>query len=79
MHTLPLITGEDLEIPDEWTETWGRFYSFDFVEKEIPRAIIWCIDNPRKKKTGNGARRYLGSWLARAWAKEDHHKMKELS
>jgi len=80
MYKLPLNTGNDMDIPDDWTETWGRFYSHEFVGREVPKAIMWCIDNPTKQKTKRGSRRFLGSWLSRAWERDGGgHTMKELS
>jgi hypothetical protein len=33
--------------------------------QELRNMKGWCQDNPRKRKTKKGIRRFVGSWLAR--------------
>jgi hypothetical protein len=47
---------------NEWTST---FPGVD-VMAELRKACQWAVDNPTRRKTKRGARKYLGGWLSRA-------------
>jgi hypothetical protein len=47
---------------DEWKE---HFPSLD-VLAECRKALVWCIDNPTKRKTASGMTPFLSRWLIRA-------------
>lgn len=50
------------EMLDEWQAT---FPDLD-VHAQLRRARQWCMDNPDRRKTQRGMRRFIGSWLANA-------------
>lgn len=35
------------------------------IVQELRRARLWCLDNPTKRKTSSGIRRFLTGWLTR--------------
>ena len=77
MMNFILKTGDDFTPPDEWVESWYRFYNVEYVDKEMRRAAMWTVDNVAKRKTKVGMRRFIGSWLDRNFV--ETHKMKELT
>ena len=80
-RSVPFIlnTGEEMTAPDEWVEAWYRFYSVEFVDRELKRAAIWTHNNDKKRKTKKGMKRFIGSWLDSNWERGDNHRMKELT
>ena len=63
--TLPLNDGKNFELhqadADEWQET---FQAVD-VRQKLREIRQWLIDNPKRRKTKNGIRKFVGAWLAR--------------
>ncbi len=53
------------EITKLMVAQWQESYPGVDVTKELLKAIQWCHDNPTRRKTARGARRFLGGWLAR--------------
>jgi hypothetical protein len=45
---------------------WGEAYPGVDVPVELRKAVQWCADNPTRRKTFRGARKFLSGWLARA-------------
>jgi hypothetical protein len=45
---------------------WGEAYPGVDVPTELRKAVQWCADNPTRRKTFRGARKFLSGWLARA-------------
>lgn len=50
------------EMIDEWVATYPHLDVLD----QLRRARQWCIDNPERRKTPKGMRRFLGTWLGNA-------------
>ena len=46
-------------------EDWKRLYPGVDVPREFSRMRQWCIDNPRRRKTAHGIRRFARGWLDR--------------
>lgn len=63
--TLLLNTGEEYPIMQEDVNAWMELYPAVDVMQELRKMKGWCMDNPRKRKTQKGIRRFIGSWLAR--------------
>ena len=55
----------------EWRPTaedvgeWMRLYPGIDVQREFARMRQWCMDNPKKRKTKSGIRRFARGWLDR--------------
>jgi hypothetical protein len=66
--TLPCVGEGPAEFPvrESLALEWTSSYPGIDVLTELRRAAQWCSDNPTKRKTYRGARRFLGSWLSRA-------------
>ena len=44
---------------------WMELYPAVDVMQELRKMKGWCQENPRKRKTKKGIRRFVGNWLAR--------------
>ena len=62
---IPLKDGTEGDIDPLWIKEWCELYWPDDVEVVIHKARIWCLDNPSRRKTKRGLRRFLGSWMSR--------------
>lgn len=58
-------TGETFRITEDMLPDWEAAYPAVDVRQEILKAKTWLQDNPTKRKTVGGMRRFLGSWLSR--------------
>lgn len=38
----------------------------DFIETQFAKISAWCIENPKRKPTAKGAKRFVRTWLERA-------------
>lgn len=63
---LPCVGGRDYEIRDAQVAEWRAAFPGIDVASEILRAVQWIRDNPTRRKTWRGARKYIGGWLGRA-------------
>jgi hypothetical protein len=65
--TLPCVGTGPAEFPvrESLVLEWTAAYPGVDVLGELRKAIQWCGDNPTKRKTYRGARKFLGGWLAR--------------
>lgn len=66
--TLPCVGEGPAEFPvrESLAMQWTSSFPGIDVLAELRKAVQWCADNPTKRKTYRGARRFLGSWLSRA-------------
>jgi len=46
-------------------EEWKQLYPGVDISREFSKMRQWCIDNPRKRKTKNGIRRFARGWIDR--------------
>ena len=66
MLVLDLIPKDgQFQITDTLVEEYRSAFPGVDVELELRRACQWCRDNPTRRKTRSGARRFLGAWLGR--------------
>lgn len=63
--TLPLKDGTEFEITPAMLTEWKTAYPGKDVDGLVRQAVQWCRDNPSRRKTRVGARRYLSGWIAR--------------
>ena len=57
---------EEVGIPVSWVESMKNLYPDLDVEGEVRKAVAWCLNNPKARKTRAGWQRYLNAWLTRA-------------
>lgn len=65
MITLQLNTGEEYAITQEDVDRWTELYPAVDIMQELRKMKGWCMDNPKKRKTRNGIKRFVGSWLSK--------------
>ncbi len=63
--TLQLNTGEEYPITQEDVDRWAELYPAVDIMQELRKMKGWCMDNPKKRKTRNGIKRFVGSWLSK--------------
>src|SRR5574341_1200960 len=56
---------KDFSVTQAMVLEWQASYPGVAVRQELMRAVQWARDNPTRRKTARGARRFLGAWLAR--------------
>ena len=62
---IPLIDGTEFFVEKEDITEWKQAYPAVDVEQELREMRAWCQANPKLRKTKNGVRRFIVSWLAR--------------
>ncbi|ATA55185.1 hypothetical protein CKY39_19685 [Variovorax boronicumulans] len=65
MVLIPLVDGSDFAVKAPDVQEWQQAYPSVDVVGELLRARIWCKDNPAKRKTAKGVRRFLSGWLGK--------------
>lgn len=63
---LPLRGDKTFPITDQMVYAWQFSYPKLDVLGELKRACQWATDNPNRRKTEAGAKKFLGGWLARS-------------
>ena len=62
---IPLNDGSEFFAKKEDVEEWQQTYPAVDVLQELREMRAWCQANPKLRKTKNGVRRFIVSWLAR--------------
>lgn len=64
--TIPLL-GRDGEfaVTESMVAEWQDAFPGVNVPRTLKRIRLWCLDNPARRKTRRGVRRFLTGWLAR--------------
>lgn len=57
---------EEIGIPLSWVEEMEKLYPELDVKSEVRKAVAWCINNPKDRKTKRGWQRFLNGWLTTA-------------
>lgn len=60
---IPLTGGVEWRPTVDELNEWIKFYSAVDVIRELGRMRIWCQNNPDRKKTARGVRRFVTTWL----------------
>ena len=61
-----LNTKEDWQPEQKDVIAWQRTYPAINVHQELMAMESWCDANPTKRKTKQGIKRFVNSWLSRA-------------
>lgn len=61
--TMPLVDGSEFEIREQDIEEWHDAFPNVDVLQQLKAMRLWCKDNPERKKTRKGVRRFITSWL----------------
>ena len=65
VFALPLNTGESFQIYQDDVDKWSGLYPAVDVMQQLRNMYGWLDSNPSKRKTKNGIRRFITSWLSR--------------
>lgn len=63
--TLTLNDGSEYPITQENIDEWQTAFPNVDVVQQLHAMKLWCKDNPKKRKTKTGVRRFVTSWLDR--------------
>ena len=65
---MPVRGGKPFSITRSLVGEYSKRYDVEvsFVEQQLRLAVGWVRDNPAKRKTAGGAKRFLTGWLIRA-------------
>ena len=63
--SLPLNDGSEYSVTQKEADEYAALYPSVNVLQELRSMRGWCLSNDGKKKTRNGIRRFINSWLAR--------------
>lgn len=61
-----LNDGTEYKITENDVKTFQQLYPGIDVKQELRNIEAWCLSNPKNRKTRNGAKRFLNSWLSRS-------------
>lgn len=61
--TLPLVDGSDYPITQDDIDEWSDAFPNVDVLQQLKAMKLWLKDNPTKKKTQKGIRRFVTNWL----------------
>lgn len=63
--TLTLNDGSEYEITQKDIDEWAAAFPNVDVLQQLRAMKLWCKDNPKKRKTKTGIRRFVTNWLDR--------------
>jgi len=62
---LPALQDKLVKITEADVEIWSEAYPSVNVRQQLSAIKAWLISNPKNRKTANGMRRFVNSWLGR--------------
>ena len=63
--TLPLNDGSEYGVTQREAEEYAALYPSVDILQELRGMRGWCLNNAKRRKTRNGIRRFMNSWLSR--------------
>ena len=70
---IPILGGVEWRPTVNELNEWIKFYSAVDVIRELGRMRIWCQNNPDRKKTARGIRRFVTTWLDKEQNRAGHY------
>ena len=65
VYTLPLVDKTEWGVSQKLIDEWSDAYPAVDVLGELKKMRVWLNDNPTRKKTKRGIRRFVSAWLDR--------------
>ena len=62
---IPLIDKTDFDVPESLVAEYQETYPALDIRQKLRSMRQWCLDNPTKRKTRRGIRKFIGGWLER--------------
>lgn len=60
---IPLVDGTDFEIFQDDIDEWKDAFPNVDICQQLKAIKLWCKDNPTRRKTRKGVRRFITGWL----------------
>ena len=64
--TIPLNDGSEYPVPQRDADEYASLYPAVNIMQELRAMRGWSLNNPARRKTRSGIRRFINSWMARA-------------
>lgn len=64
--TILLNDGSEFEVKEEYFNDMKKLFPGADVMAELRKMSAWAINNPTKRKTKSGIKRFIGNWLSSA-------------
>lgn len=65
LPALPLNDGSEYSLSESEVENYKMCFPAVDVEQSIREMYSWCYSNPKNRKTRNGIKRFINSWLSK--------------
>lgn len=62
---IPLVDGSEYCVKVKELEEWKKAFPAVDVVQELGEMRAWCLSNPTLRKTKNGVRRFINTWLSK--------------
>ena len=62
---IPLSDKTDFDVTESMVAEYKELYPSVNIEQELRNMRGWCLDNPTRRKTKTGVRRFIGKWLSK--------------
>jgi hypothetical protein len=62
---IPLNDGVEFDVPLASIAEWREAYPAVNIEQELRKMRVWCLNNPKNRKTKSGVKAFANSWLSR--------------
>lgn len=63
--TLLLNDGSEYPVTQDYVDEMQELYAGVDVAQELKKMKAWCINNPKRRKTKNGIKAFIGNWLGK--------------
>ncbi len=63
--SFPLVDGSEFCVTKQMAEEFSKAYPAVDIPSSIQRVRVWCLSNPKNRKTRNGAMKFLNAWLGK--------------
>lgn len=63
--TMPLVDGSEHNVTQADVDEYQNLYPGVNVMQELRNMRGWCLDNPTRRKTRSGVKRFIGGWLSK--------------
>lgn len=65
MAKIPLVDGSEYAVTAEQCAEWEGAFPAVSVRQQLQQMRVWCMANPRNRKTEGGVRRFIVQWLGK--------------
>ena len=62
--TLILNSGDEYPVYQDYVDEMQKLYPAVDIIQELRAMKAWCINNPKRRKTKNGIKRFINTWLS---------------